>query len=411
MNVRRLVARALTLLVLGAGLAACSDGGPGAGEARLHRVAGRVEVARPGGEWKQVRGGLLHSGDRIRVRGPSSRASLTLGGAGAGALELRRGTSLVVGSVPRLLSGDLLVLPLRAPITVDGTSARARVAARGAARLTRDLAFETGVYQGLADITSAGRAMRVPALRQGTVAAPGLISPRPVPLRYDSTDPWDRRFLQDAIELGRDLESRSRGLTGELPPDAGRTPGFFRLLLPVLETEPALTPALIDVDASPGEKVVGAAIAAEGRRGSFAQRWRSVFAFRAEGAEWGLVALDQQVRSGARLVSRLDEALARAAGLGRPGVASPGPAPTGGGTTTGSTGGGPPSSPPPSPPTTRPGPTTPTLPPTGPPPTVPPPDTGVDPVDRFVDPLVEAVNGVLENLLNPNPPPPPQLLG
>ena len=35
----------------------------------------------------------------------------------------------------------------------------------------------------------------------------------------------------------------------------------------------------------------------QGRRGTFRERWEAVFAFRAAGAAWGLVALDQGVSS------------------------------------------------------------------------------------------------------------------
>ena len=49
------------------------------------------------------------------------------------------------------------------------------------------------------------------------------------------------------------------------------------------------------------------AIAVTSRRGGFVHRWQSVFEFSAEGAHWGLVALDQRV-SRAPLLSCIDEA-------------------------------------------------------------------------------------------------------
>jgi hypothetical protein len=41
--------------------------------------------------------------------------------------------------------------------------------------------------------------------------------------------------------------------------------------------------------------LVGAAIVALSRRGTFAERWTAVFGFRDDGADWGLVARDQDV--------------------------------------------------------------------------------------------------------------------
>src|SRR5207253_2816528 len=142
----------------------------------------------------------------------------------------------------------------------------------------------------------------------------GLVPDRPVPLRYRASDAWDRRFLADAIDLGRDLDARSRGITGQLGPDQGRTAGFYRLVLPGLDREADFSQAMLDTttaDLTTGERLVGAVIAIEGRRGSFARRWTSTFAFRADGAAWGLVALDQGVTRAGSLVTDLDLALGR----------------------------------------------------------------------------------------------------
>jgi hypothetical protein len=106
-----------------------------------------------------------------------------------------------------------------------------------------------------------------------------------------------------------------RGFTDNLrlAPGEGSTPGFFRELLPALEDESGLPELLTDLDATsrlaPPE-MVGAAIATQSRRGGFAMRWRTTFGFRNEGAEWGLVALDQRVAR-TRLLRDLDVALGR----------------------------------------------------------------------------------------------------
>ena len=81
-------------------------------------------------------------------------------------------------------------------------------------------------------------------------------------------------------------------------------------MLPGLDEEPAFDEELLTQigDRSPGETLIGAAITDLGDSGSFAQRWTSVFGFRDEGAEWGLVALDQDV-SGSPLVGAIEQAI------------------------------------------------------------------------------------------------------
>lgn len=429
---RRVRPIAVALFVLSAPLvlSACRQPSePRPGEARLSQVRGRVEVSRDGRAWRRADGGLVRSGELVRARGATAHARLEL--TRGGALELRDRSRVRVGATFELLAGDLLVRAGRSPVRVASDVADTVVGTRGSARLSRSLAFDAGAYRGSLRVTSAGRSLRVPALRQATVPGTGLVSDRPSPLRYHERDPWDREFLIDAIELGRDLDARSRGLTGQLGPGQGTTPGFLRLVLPELSGVAAATDELL-VDAPPvaGERIVGSVISLTGRRGSFASRWRDTFGFRADGAEWGLVALDQQIAAGEardRLVSQIDAAVARAAV--RPELAAPAPPPTEGVSTTGpatpvpTTSETPPSRPAPTPSTSIPPPAVPpTSAPTVPPiltvPTLPPPNQeapnpaggsggstdGV--LGQLTDPLVDAVGGVLDGLLG-NPPPPP----
>jgi hypothetical protein len=130
------------------------------------------------------------------------------------------------------------------------------------------------------------------------VPALGLPPASPRPLQYDSGDAWDRRFLGEAIDLGERLEAMAAGYTGNVDADEVRTPSFYKAVLPGLVDEVEFTVDLIDRDRPPGETLVGAAIADLGRRGSFAERWASIFSFRDQGAEWGIVALDQGVDRG-----------------------------------------------------------------------------------------------------------------
>ena len=176
--------------------------------------------------------------------------------------------------------------------------------------MTRGLATEAASYAGDLNLESAGRQLTVPALRQAAVPGPGLVPTTPVPLDYRADNPWDRRYLGDAIELGDELQARSQGFTAQLAPGEGHTAGFYRQLLPDLEGERAFDQGLIDPGIPPGDTLVGAAIAAESRRGAFGDRWRGVFSFRAQGARWGLVALEQRVTR-APLLSTVDAALGR----------------------------------------------------------------------------------------------------
>jgi hypothetical protein len=269
-------------------------------------------------------------------------------------------------------------------------------------------------------VASAGRDLVVPALRQASVPAPGLVPAAATPLDYRADNPWDRRYLGDAIDLGDELQARSDGFTNQLQPGEGHTAGFYRQLLPALENEPAFTQALLQPDMLPGDTLIGAAITVEGKDGSFLDRWQSVFAFHDQGARWGLVALDQHVTRDP-LLSTVDDALGRRPGAATTavvaapapgGVAPPSllapppqtPAPSSGNSSGGSgTGSGPSggSGGPSSPPTTaRPSPTI--LPPLLNPPPPPSPTTTVppsNPVGGLIQGVGNLVGGLLGGLL------------
>jgi hypothetical protein len=366
--------------------AACSDDGPGAGEARL-QVDGEAVVERADGDREVVTDGDdLGEGDRVTLT--SGRGELLM--ADGVRLELREGrtgddapTSVVVGAVPVLESGDLLVTaPDIAALEVDGTSVWV---SEGAARLRRGFGMSVASYDAAVLLDSAGQERDIPALRQ--MAVPDLGRPPSLerPLAVDETDPWDRRYLGAAIDLGQELETLAAGLFANLPPDRVRSAEFFRFVLPGLDDEPAFTDALIDPARDSPETLLGAAISDLGQRGDFDTRWEEVFAFRDAGATWGLVALDQAVRSGP-LVEVVEEALGTgleeatfALPPGTTPSASPptaGPAPVEDPSSPGTT------TPPPASPTTQP--------PASPTPSSPPPTTE-SPTEPLLEPLVEPV--------------------
>jgi hypothetical protein len=224
-------------------------------------------------------------------------------------VELRGDSELQVLPQPALLRGDVLATAKSTPLTITAGNADAGVR-DGAAHVTRGLGVIAASYVGDLAVSSAGRDMTVPALRQAAVPGPGLLPPGATPLDYRADNPWDRRYLGDAIDLGDELQARSDGFTAQLSSGEGHTAGFYRQLLPGLESEPAFTQELLPPDMAPGETLVGAAITLEGKNGDFLSRWKSVFDFRGQGARWGLVALDQHVTR-APLLSSVDDALGR----------------------------------------------------------------------------------------------------
>lgn len=389
----RALVGALALAVLAS--SGCSDDGPGEGEARLE-VEGLAIVERSDGEREEIDGGTdLGPGDRVEVTDGVARMALREGTR----YELRAGAeddadSMVrMGAVPVLEAGDLLVAaPESSTIEAAGTTV---VIEGGAAQVSRSLGMAVAAYDAVVRLDSAGQERTVPALRSMSIPALGRPPQAPRPVAYDDEDPWDRRFLGDAIDLGDRLTDLATGYTNNLRPGEGRTPGFFRIVLPGLDDEPAFGPQLIDLERPPGETLVGAAITELGREGEFVDRWESVFDFRDQGAHWGLVTLDQEV-SGSPLLGTIEEAISSSPlAFVEPDAPVPPPTPT-------------PSGPSPSPTTTAPSTTSPpSAPPptTGPPPTTAPPrPSPLEPIEPVLEPVlppvIDPVSGVVSDLVN-----------
>src|SRR4029453_7131729 len=97
-----------------------------------------------------------------------------------------------------------------------------------AARVSRSLAVVAGVYRGQATLESAGQERSISALRQFDVTTLGRPSAAPRPLTVLDRDPWDRRFLGEAMDLTGALDRYIRGYSPSLAPGEGRTVGFYR---------------------------------------------------------------------------------------------------------------------------------------------------------------------------------------
>ena len=383
------LALAVAALVAVGPIAACTDDDPDEGEAVLE-VDGTATIARQDGGEDTVtddEAGVA-TGDTVTLDEGTGRLDL----AGDTVLELRAGddegqdTVVVMGPVPVLEAGDLLVT---APDGLEVSAAETRLAIEGgSARLRHTADVEAAAYDTSVQLDSAGQERTVPALREIQIPALGLPPEAPRPLRYDPSDAWDRRFLAEAIDLGERLEALAAGYTQNVDDDEARTPTFYKEVLPGLTDEVEFTIDLLDRDRPPGETLVGAAITDLGKRGTFAQRWASVFTFRDEGAAWGLVALDQGVDRGPLLGAVTDAVDSSPLALG---PTNPSRRPGRGSTTATSS----------VPPTSAP--STPTTRPSSPTTTVPPDDEEEDglltPLRPLLDPVGDLLAGLLDGLL------------
>jgi hypothetical protein len=367
-------------------VAACSSDGPKAGEARLD-LTGRASVIRQGGKHEDVSTRTtLRVGDAVTLTTGTGVLHLN----GGSTMELRAGTgdtkdtALVMGPAPVLQAGDLLVTAAdEEHVTADQTNLTITA---GSARITRSVGVRVAAYDADVALDSAGQQRTIPALREMTVPALGLPPEVPKPLEYNATDAWDRRFLGEAIDLGDRLEALAAGLTQNLTKGTARGVTFYEQILPALSHEPEFTADLLDPKRDAGETLIGAAITELGRRGTFTERWRSVFAFRDQRAAWGLVALDQGVDRTPLLGS-----VTTAVGDAPLAIGPPRPRQT------------PPVSSPSAPTTTVPtvtAPTTTTTQPSSPTTTVPPaPSGGGGLLSPVLDPVTNLLSGVLKALL------------
>ena len=288
------------------------------GEARLE-VEGVAEVRRVTGEREVVTGSsVLRAGDEVTVVSGVVRMILPSGAT----LEGRQAfseqvddTRIKMGTIPELLKGELLVVGengvsiesasngiVLSPVDTAGSAARVKRTRVGVTHALN--------YIGSIDLDSAGQRRQIPALRQMSVSVLGTPPRAPEPLQYDEADPWDRRFLATAMDLSRTLEALAQATTQSEAPTERFDEKFFEENLPALSGESEFTAGLLATRATEpkGDTLVGAAIAAHGRRGTFTERWNEVFDFRDQDAKWGLVAVDQGVSPGP-LVSDIENAL------------------------------------------------------------------------------------------------------
>lgn len=370
--------------------------GSGADGARLE-LAGRA-VLEVDGERRVLDGGTHDLAQGATVELVDGSGVVRLPGGSSVELRSSRGEAddslLLVGAAPALLAGDALVETGDGALEVAAAGTTFGVGADSAARLAASTGASVATYRGDVAVTSGGRTVDggVPALRQAAVPGIGLVPRQPDPIAIAADpDPWDRRHLGDAIELSVQLDRRSAGFTASVRGDSASTAGVLRRALPELADQPVVTRAALDESRSPGEHLIGLGIALLADEGSFADRWQAALGFRDEGADWGIVALDQGVTRGP-LLDLLDRAVDRSpilfaslpVGTGvDPTALDPPPAPPG-------TGPPPPpgGSPPPPPPD-----------PEDPSPTPLPRTT--EPVQPITDPVLEPLEPITDPILEP----------
>ncbi len=395
-----LIAVVLTFAVVITATGVPGDGSPD--RAATLDLDGTAEIKGGGGARRVQRGDhAVADGEHIELLSGDGVLRLS----GARALELRAGTpgaasQVEVGAIPVVEGGDVLATAGAEELVVDSGGGRLSLV-DGAARISLTTGATFVVYEGRAGLTSGGRTLEggLAPLRQVVVTGTGMVPLAASPLRFaEPPDPWDRRYLGEAIDLQANLERRSTGFTTLLRDDFTPDVFFYQTVLPGLLHQPSFDQTLLDGQDRPvGEMLVGAAVALVGRDDDFAARWDEVFALRSDGAGWGIVAFDQDAPPAA-LLSVLDGAVARSPLLfGAPSsepVFEPAPVPVRRR----------PEPPPlrPAPPVVLPAPSEP-VPrprPVAPPPVVtgPGPDDNGGVLEPVVDPLVDLLDGVLDEL-------------
>ena len=249
----------------------------------------------------------LRPGDLVTVGAGSAKVALPNGGH----LELRSGSSVRFHAGAAIESGDLLVESASSPVRVD--AGLGDLSVEGTVRVRRDLALDIGTYAGTATLRS-GRTVVVPWLREVAVPSVG-VAPDATPLRISDTDSWDVRFLGPALDLTRELDDRSRYVDANSPPTS-TSAVFYRHAFQPLSTNASFDDALLRSASAagppqPGDAFVVTAIALSGP-GSFPDRWHAAFALRAQGAQWGIVAVDQRANP-TGVVGLLDAAVSSSA--------------------------------------------------------------------------------------------------
>jgi hypothetical protein len=291
--------------VMGLVAAGCSGGDDLDGAAARMSAGGTLDIAVDDGWSPATVGDTIPDGGRVRTGTAEAR------------LELRHGEvwlaphsmAVVTMDVVDVIRGDLLVA---SGGTLAARWAEVEIDGQGVFRLTPGVAPVARVYGGEGEVRRPGERRSVPALRQVNLAASRL--PAPVPLDYETADPWDRALLPLAVTFDEEISRIGRGIDrqhGVEPQDAA----FYATFAAVDET---VIPILASASRLLTEKGFGppsdalltlfmAEVVAAVEETDLATAAQRVSRQRSAGARWGLLALEYEITT---------SELSRAVGLG-----------------------------------------------------------------------------------------------
>ena len=308
---RAAAAGTLALTVLAASLAACG-GGSSNGLGRL-TVTGVVQYASAHGTLHPTGSGqVLRAGDLVQVTSGTALIRLVPDGV----VELRAGTAVTVDEVPRLTAGDVLIEPAAHPLRVSSANATLVVPA-GAAQLAMNAGLDGGltakVYRDRSSLQIEGNpSLAIAAPREALLKVTSRLPIPATPLRYDDTDAWDRRYLATVEAFSRQLTAAATGFNAQLPSGQTHDAVYYQRLLPELMTSVVAESLQGQAPAKPGDDLIALAMAMRGRRGAFGDRLRQELAFKADGADWGLVSVDQGISDLGQVLNDVLAAIDRA---------------------------------------------------------------------------------------------------
>jgi hypothetical protein len=330
--------RRSTGLLLGAALAVAAPscvgrghGGTG-GALRATQVAGTVVVQPAGQAARRLQeGDSVAPGTSVRT-GHDGRVRLE---SGDQAVELAPDTQATIGpaAAVTLGIGRALAEAGAGSIAFDSLGVTVRVD-QGATRLERLLGtVRLGVYSGQAHADLLGRTVDVPAYRESFFSGGIPLDRTPRPLQLQPTDPWDRRFLGDVLEMDRELAQFGRGFNGQFGSRAN-APGFFAPFVAVPGVDSVI--AVAPPGTTPADTLIGLVFARQlaARGGASVQDlFAGMLAENRAQATWGLIAKERGLVL-PDLLQAVLEAIRRgtapppAGSGGRPGGGGPAPTPT-----------------------------------------------------------------------------------
>ncbi|MFN2587635.1 MAG: hypothetical protein ABR613_05920 [Actinomycetota bacterium] len=162
----------------------------------------------------------------------------------------------------------------------------------GTIRIDRGVsATRVASYRGAVTVGAPGEErLQVRTLFEAVPSANAVPS-APTPYDIDSSDPWDRRYLEDVVELQEELDQLTGGLQAQIG-DQRPGLGYFGTLAGGQDVG-FLRPYL---KRSPVNLLVGFTIASHDRGASLAESFREAFSLYDRGAEWAVAAAIMDVK-------------------------------------------------------------------------------------------------------------------